>query len=297
VRVDNDAFSGTPIPPEEPTAENPPNGAVLDYYLPGAARAVALRVYDANHQLVRLITSAPPSPAPHPPLPIAERWFPPPQRLETSAGMHRFVWSLAWGPSGKLADGEPDDGEGRTARAPRVAPGTYSVALEVNGENVATEALLVVKDPRSPATPAQFAQAYATSRKIFRDSREGSDALAEIAAVKEQLDKTLGNAAAEGTPALLKAKELRAALDPIVEGNSGLDAATMEMITALNAVESSDRPAPSQALAVYQLGRTAAHTQLRQWAMFKSGPLTALNQELKAQGLAPLAIPGGERHE
>ena len=85
-------------------------------------------------------------------------------------------------------------------------------------------------------------------------------------------------------------KELRAALDGIVGGNTGLDAANMQIITALNAVESSDRPAPSQALAVYRLARTASRAKLKQWAIFKSGPLAIFNQELTSQGLSVIAI-------
>ena len=276
VRIDNDAFSGTPIPPEEPTADNPPNGALLDYYLPGKAQAVALRMYDSSHKLVRQITSAPePSPH-HASLPIADRWFPEPQRLETSPGMHRFVWNLAWGTSGAAEDNEPDDGEGRTLHAPRVAPGTYTVELEVNGENVGTEPLILIKDPRSPATQAQFVQQFETSYRIFSDTLESRRALAEIASVKEQLDKTIA-AGAGDSAANMKAKELRAELDAIVEGNSGLDAANMELITALNAVESSERPAPSQAVAVYELARAASHAKLKQWAALKSGPLAILD--------------------
>jgi photosystem II stability/assembly factor-like uncharacterized protein len=291
VRVDNDAFPGTPIPPEEPTAENPPNGAVLDYYLPGSAQAVALRVYDGSHKMVRQVTSAPQPPAHHAPLPIAERWFSKPQSLETSAGMHRFIWNLAWDPSGAPEGNEPDDGEGTTPHAPRVAPGTYTVELEVNGETVSTEHLIVIKDPRSPATQAQFVQQFATSYTIFRDSQGSRRALAEIASVKEQLDKTSADAAAANTPVITKAKVLRAELDAIVEGNAGLDAASTQLITALNAVESSDRPAPAQARAVYELARTASQGKLKQWAMLKAGPLAALNQELKSHGLPPIAVP------
>jgi photosystem II stability/assembly factor-like uncharacterized protein len=295
VRVDNDAFPGTPIPPEEPTADNPPNGALLDYYLPGKAQAVAVRVYDSSHKMVRQVTSAPEQPTHHTSLPIADRWFPEPQRLETSPGMHRIVWNLAWGPSGVAEDNEPDDGEGRIPRAPRVAPGTYTVELEVNGENVSTEPLILVKDPRSPATQAQFVQQFETSYMIFRDSLESRRALAEIASVKEQLGTTIANAGAGNTDAIMKAKELRAGLDAIVEGNSGLDAANMELTTALNAVESSDRQAPSQALAVYELARTASHGKLKQWTVLKTGPLATLNQELNTQGLPPVAITAIER--
>ena len=39
IRVDNDFFTGTPLPPEEPTAENPPDGAMIDYFLAIGSRA------------------------------------------------------------------------------------------------------------------------------------------------------------------------------------------------------------------------------------------------------------------
>src|ERR1700722_9231057 len=295
VRIDNDAFSGTPIPPEEPIADNPPNGAVFDYYLPGTAQAIALRVYDATHRLVRYVTSTPQPPKPpHAPLPIAERWFSNAQRLGTSPGMHRIVWNLAWDPSGKPEDDEPDDGEGRVPHAPRVAPGTYTVELEVDGKTVSTQPLILLKDPRSPATQAQFVQQFATSRQIFRDSLAGRRALSEINSVKEQLDR-IGTNAAAGAPVVAKAKTLGAELDAIVEGNAGLDAATTELATALNAVESSDRPAPSQALAVHRLARTASHARMQQWTALKSGALATFNQELQTQGLAPVAVTAGER--
>jgi hypothetical protein len=291
VRVDNDAFLGTPIPPEEPTADNPPNGAVLDYYLPSTAQSVALRVYGSGHRLIREVSSAPEPPAHRGPLPIAERWFPKPQRLETSAGMHRFIWNLAWGPAGTPEDNEPDDGEGRNPRAPRAAPGTYTVELEVDGRKISPRPLILIKDPRSPATQAQFVQQFERSLMIFRNALESRRALADIGSVKERLDKTIDNAGHGDSAVIAKAKELRAGLDAILEGSSGLDAATTKLITALNAVESSDRPAPSQALVVYQLARTASRAKLKQWAALKAGAIATLGEELKAQGLSPVLAP------
>ena len=56
-RIDNDSFPGTPLPPEEPTAENPPNGAVIDYFLKSAASNVKLEIFDAQQKLVRKFSS------------------------------------------------------------------------------------------------------------------------------------------------------------------------------------------------------------------------------------------------
>jgi hypothetical protein len=297
VRIDNDAFPGTPIPFEEPTADNPPSGAVLDYYLPGKVQALAIRIYDSGHKMVRQVRSAPEQPAKHASLPIAERWFPKPQHLETHAGMHRFVWNLAWGASAATDDNEPDDGEGGIPHAPRVVPGAYTAELEVNGERVSAVPLILVKDPRSPATQAQLVEQFEKSRMIFDDSLEARGALAEIATVKLQLEKIVAGAGAGAgnEDAIRKAKELSADLETIVEGNSGLDAANMKLTRALNVVESSERQAPSQALAVYELARAASHADLGRWTVLKSGPLATLNQALTTQGMPPIAITEIER--
>ncbi|MGO9337573.1 MAG: WD40/YVTN/BNR-like repeat-containing protein [Terracidiphilus sp.] len=297
LRIDNDGFPGTPLPPEEPTAENPPNGAILDYYLPSESRNVVLRIYDAHRKLVQQISSADMHASNHAALPIAERWFPKPQQLESSPGMHRFVWNLAWGSSGVPESDEPDDGEGDIPRGPRVVPGSYSVELETDGKVRAQESLLVAKDPRSPATQAEFEETFATAYRMFLDSLNCRRALAEIGSVKEQLNKLIADP--KNNELATKAKELAASADAVVEGagaaSLGLDAANQELTSAMNMAESSDRRVPSQALAVYAEARLASAQRIKDWAALKTGPLATLNLELKSQGLAPIAIAEIER--
>ena len=297
MRIDNDGFPGTPLPPEEPTAENPPNGAILDYYLPTETHTVEMRIFDAQKKLVQRITSAGAHPASHATLPIAERWFPKPRQLETSPGMHRFVWNLEWGSSGVPESDEPDDGEGDIPRGPRVAPGTYSVELEADGKVLPRESLLVDKDPRSPATQAEFDESFATTYRMFLDSLTCRRALAEIGSVKEQLSKLIANS--KDNEIETKAKELSVAADAVVESSDdaslGLDAANQELTSAMNMAESSDRPVPAQALNVYDEARTASARRIKDWADLKAGPLAALNLALKTHGLQPIAIAEIER--
>ncbi len=310
VRIDNDAFTGTPLPPEEPTAENPPNGAPLDYYLPAAASAVEVFIYDSNHALVRHIGSEPQAEAAHAPqpdaarpdaarpdaaLPIAARWFPKPQRLETGAGMHRVAWTLSWNTSDDVTEDQPDDGAGDVPRPPRVPPGQYTVELKVNGQTVSNVPLLVVKDPRSAATLEQLNDQFTTAARIFRDSLACRRALAEIAEVNGRLTKTFAAPGAwaprvPAKPSAARAKALQSALREITEGSTGLEAANAELTSALNVVESSDRPAPAQALAVYDLARAAAQVKIAQWTKLKAGPLAGLDRQWQAEGIAPLAI-------
>ncbi|HET7348574.1 MAG TPA: hypothetical protein VFJ10_14655, partial [Acidobacteriaceae bacterium] len=166
VRVDNDNFLGTPLPPEEPQAENPANGAILDYYLADPASNVTLQIVDAQGRVIRHYSSAEKHPAARPLLPIAERWFPKPPVLATSAGEHRFVWDLsAGGSSAGLGDEEANDASGPPA-GPRVPPGTYTVRLNVDGTTV-ERPLRVTMDPRSAATQDVLAAQYAMAQQIY----------------------------------------------------------------------------------------------------------------------------------
>ena len=137
-------FPATPLPPEEPTAENPPNGAMLDYFLPAAANSVQLEIFDAQQNLVRRFSSEDlasksgqqsqkgPATWKRPPLPVAERWFPKPEVVATTAGMHRFVWNLTWSSSGGPSADE--EAEFRNPSGPKALPGTYEVHLTVDGK-------------------------------------------------------------------------------------------------------------------------------------------------------------------
>jgi hypothetical protein len=228
--------------------------------------------------LVRHIGSAPEREAVHAPLPIAARWFPKPQRLETAAGMHRVAWTLSWNTSDDVSEDEPDDGEGGVPRPPRVPPGDYTVELRVNGETVSTVPLVLLEDPRSAASPAQLAAQFATGVSIFSDSLACRRALAEIAAVNERLTQALVAPGGRTNRTAASTKVLRQKLAGLVEGGSGLATANSELTSALNVVESSDRPVPAQALAVYELARTASQAKLAQWATLKAGPLAKLTR-------------------
>src|SRR4029077_886115 len=132
------------------TAENPPNGAMIDYFLKSPASNVTLELWDAQQRLVRRFSSEEQSATKHVSLPVAERWFPKPEIVQKTPGMHRLVWDLTWGSSGgPIAD---EEAASRNPSGPKAAPGLYQVRLAVDGQ-VQTQTLQVIMDPRSPATP------------------------------------------------------------------------------------------------------------------------------------------------
>jgi photosystem II stability/assembly factor-like uncharacterized protein len=291
VRIDNDSFPGTPIPPEEPTAENPPAGATIDYFLKSAASNVKLEILDAQQNLVQRLSSEDRHSEKHAPLPIAERWFPKPEALSTTPGTHRFMWNLGWG-----SGGEPNlDEDDSTPSGPRVVPGTYQLRMTVDGRTQ-SQSLKVMMDPRSPATAETLQQQLQLARQIFAETMETRRALAEASSVEKQLadiEPKLGeqNSALKSIIAdarreiseILTKKEASAP-------TSGLRVASTNLGSALRVVESGDRAVPSQALAVYKESSQGVKAGIAAWTSFKQTKLPQLNRKLTEGGVGPIAI-------
>src|SRR5262249_15699813 len=97
-RLRRDLNTDTPLPPEEPAGQNPPDGAIVDYFLKSAG-PVILEVLDGQGQRVRRFASTDvPEPVDPGELPIPTYWIRPPRVLPGEAGMHRFVWDLRYPP-------------------------------------------------------------------------------------------------------------------------------------------------------------------------------------------------------
>ncbi len=287
VRIDNAGFMGTPLPPEEPTAENAPNGAIIDYFLPTSARLVTLEIFDQQHSLVHTFSSEPVPQAHRPPVPIADRWLAKPQVLDKSAGMHRFVWNLAWG--AELADSGGDEGYG-ALRGPRTAPGDYEIRLTVDGKEL-TQPLQITMDPRSTATPQDLARQVKLGRQIFSQALECRKVLSAIRALQKQISD-LQTKLQQHADLKASADAASKKLNSIVNGGSssemGLEKANTGLGAALRVVVSSDRPIPEQALELDRESTAAMTAALAKWNDFKSKRLAELNYQLKDANLPAL---------
>ena len=148
--------NGTPMPRDEALAENPPYGAMIDYYLrSNATGPVTLEILDPSGEVIRRYSSDDKPPTINPDaLNIPTSWVRAPKPLSNQAGMHRWIWDLRPTPPQRTG---PGGGGGAAAavtanffggRAPAVLPGTYTVRLTVNGKSY-TRALVVGMDPRA----------------------------------------------------------------------------------------------------------------------------------------------------
>jgi len=295
MRVDNDTFLSTPLPPEEPAAENPPDGAILDYYLTGAARQVKLDIFDAQHTLVRAFSSDDREEAKHPPQAIAERWLPKPQLLEKTQGMHRFVWDLRWGTAGMKSTDESEDSESSLPHGPRAAPGSYEVRLTVDGATF-PQSLEVRMDPRATATPEELDRQTDLGRGILTTLKDGQTVRNEVDRVDRQLSQL--EAKANAHPELVtEIRQLRSDIAKIIAGEpggdvSGLKKANSGLEAALGVVETSDRAIPSQAITLFEASTRELKSRVAEWDGLKETLLSQLNRQLQQAGMA--TISGGK---
>jgi photosystem II stability/assembly factor-like uncharacterized protein len=146
---------GTPLPKDEPFAENPPSGAIIDYWLKSAPSGpVVLEILDASGQTLRRYSSEDRTPPRNPDtLNVQAIWMPVPEPLSAAAGMHRWIWDLraspAAGGGGRGSGGGPPGGGGGGGRGggATVQPGVYTARLTVAGKSY-TQILTVKPDPR-----------------------------------------------------------------------------------------------------------------------------------------------------
>ncbi|HSP15257.1 MAG TPA: hypothetical protein VLV78_10945 [Thermoanaerobaculia bacterium] len=189
VRFRSAGFTGTPMPKDEPMAENPRSGASIDYVAPASAGPVTLEILDANDHLVRRYSSADAVPKPDPAkLRVAPEWFDTPSTLSTSPGMHRFVWPIRYPAPAALDSGR----RGAFADGVWAPPGNYKVVLTWNGQRL-TQPLTVAPDPRIDVPASAYAEQFALAREIEVTRAAVHQALSDA----EDLLKTLTDEAAK----------------------------------------------------------------------------------------------------
>ena len=161
----------TPLPPEEPTGENPPAGAVLDYMLPDDFKGPArLEIISADGSLIRSFDSETIPAQARARIYFAETWLGQPKALPASTGHHRFTWNLRYLPPPTL------ESRYSIAAVPGVAtpilpegafvlPGTYTVKLTAGGQSI-SKTLDVVLDPRVEVSQDELASLLAFQQEV-----------------------------------------------------------------------------------------------------------------------------------
>ena len=151
-RVDWNANTDTPLPPEEPAGKNPPDGAIINYYLGKDAKVVTLEILDSKGSLVRKYSSDDKViPVNEKSLVVPMYWVRPMQILSAKAGSHRWIWDQHKGVEEPAFGGlsmQAIFGDTPYERLGAwVEPGVYTVKLTVDG-TVFSQPLTLKPDPR-----------------------------------------------------------------------------------------------------------------------------------------------------
>ena len=324
VRVRFGTNDPTPWPPEVPAGENPPAGAILDYYLPqDAAGPVALDILDGAGKVVRTYSSDDPVLEPDPALdPVAyDRvcrqkpsatdcglplyWPGPRQRLSTRAGMHRFTWDMRYQPitAENVSEAGDVDATGavphrsvHSATAPWAAPGRYTVRLTVGGRSF-TQPLQLRLDPRVKTPAAGLQQLATLSKQMYDAAAAARAAYRQARSLSAALDSLSGDDAAA-----LKAQVESLAPAARPRGRRFFRAAgpaerpTLESVSnlalgAAMAMQGADVAPTAAEVAGCDRARAQAAPVMAQWTRLKTAGLAAFNAKRSAAGLSPIKLP------
>jgi photosystem II stability/assembly factor-like uncharacterized protein len=298
LRIRWDSNTDTPLPPDEPAGENPPQGALIDYSLgEDAAGPVTLEIKDAKGNVIRRFASTDPVPPPDRELKIPHYWVKRPTVLSAAAGLHRFSWDLHGEP---LPAAEPDypmtaiyHETAPQPTAPWVLPGTYSVSLTTGGRTF-TQPLTVKMDPRLKASSAELAKQFDLSKALYDLRRrltpigKSYDALlAEMEKAKERA----GNKDLQDRVEAMQKKLAQFADQAAVRAGRPLEfealGKTKKLFGDLQRVDAG--PTPQQEAAVAQVLRNAPVLEKRWQAI--PAEVASLNAMFEAAGVEKIKWP------
>jgi photosystem II stability/assembly factor-like uncharacterized protein len=307
LRMHAGADYGSPMPRDEALAENPPVGAMIDYYLKSAAPGpLVIEILDSKNEVVRRYSSedhAPPVRANALEFPAFWRTTPP--SLSTAAGMHRWIWDLHYTPA---ASGGRGGGFGFGPRGVAALPGAYTVKLTLGGKT-STQPLAAKMDPRSQVPLADLQKQFAIATQIAHGQAEIDGTQHDVQQLRSQIRQLRPQA--QSNAALVSALDALDHTAATVGGTPPASAAygvpieppkDWVSLTILSgqfaqiafAVNSGDGPPTVEARKAFAEAEPVLAATLAKWNTLKTKDLPAVNAQLKQAGLAPIVIgPNG----
>ena len=301
-----DNTQDTPLPPEMKAGDNPPEGAILDYYLAApASGTMTLTIADGAGRAIREYSSvAPPADTTMPNVP--EYWLAPPMVLPTTAGMHRVAWDLRYpdppalnfGYSGTMLDyreytlswhAQPGLTPRSTLVGPMVLPGTYTAKLTVNGRSY-TQTITVVQDPRVAPSAAALAAQFRLQQRMVAGIAATYYGYNYVQELRTALTARTKAASGDGTAAEIStaAQTLDAALAPLVNGPAGFGIAHRDLARRLNDQLVADMEPTASVVAGVDGPCRAIDAALETLRRLQAANVSAMNAMLARSSLAAL---------
>ena len=308
-------YPDTPIPPDEPWAENPPDGAIIDYYLASATGVATLEILESSGRVIRTFSSRDTSMAPQDIGNTPRYWIRPTQVLSAAAGFHRFLWDLHYerpAGSGSQPGQYPISASPyntpREPRGPWALPGQLTVRLTVGGKTY-TQPLTVKMDPRVKTPATAIAAAHAMAVSLFDAIATDSAITTHAGVIRRSLAAARRNATdARNQQVLTMITALEDSITAIVgQGGGGgrrgggggrggarttrtVGSVSGELLPLMQLLEDADVEPTTQAIAAVRSVQRDQASLVARWSAVNNRMLPALNARLRAAGLAE--IPG-----
>jgi hypothetical protein len=298
MRVPWNVNTDTPLPPDEPQGENPPEGATIDYRLsPNATGPVTLEIKDGKGNVVRRYASNDSVPPPDPKLKIPRYWVRPPQVLSAAPGLHRFFWDMHFEP---LNDVPPEypmaavfQKTGPQPTGPWVIPGEYSAVLTAGGKSF-TQPLTVNMDPRVKVSAADLAKQFDLSKALYETRKAlqpiGKSFEALVAELAKAKEKAGANPVKEKIEAL--SRKMQEFADPArVRAEQPLELDVLSKVEGLfGDLQKTDAAPTTQAEAAAIGLHSDAQRVMEQWRAIPQ-EVASLNAALEAAGIEKVKFP------
>jgi photosystem II stability/assembly factor-like uncharacterized protein len=303
-RVQRDTYTDTPLPPDEPAAANPPDGAIIDYYLSHAASApVTVEILDARGQLVRKFSSADKPDVTDADLKkqlIPLYWLRPFRSLSSDAGMHRWVWDLHYpAPDSPRHDYPISAIPGDTPRyplGPTALPGSYTARLTANGKSY-TATFTVKMDPRVQISAAGLEKKFQLEMRLASLLSQTSKAVMQAGSIREPLQKLSQQATG---PTRDSVQAFQTKLTAILGAPAGFAAPPTDEITLarvngqvavlyVQVWQADAEPTLTQSEAIVAAEHNATAV-MKRWDALKTSDLPALNRALRGANLPEVQL-------
>jgi photosystem II stability/assembly factor-like uncharacterized protein len=304
-RVRRNNNPDTPLPPETPAGQNPPDGAMLDYWLKSQpSGAVTLEVFDSSGKSVRRFSSDDkPAAVDEKELNVPTYWIRPERTLSREPGMHRFAWDLHYPPPDALDHEYPISAIYRdTPRyplGPAVVPGVYAVKLTANGKSY-DQRLTIQMDPRVKTSQKDLIAQVTLETGITDAMHSDFVALTQVRDLRTRL-KSLKQSHSANIPRQVEELAKDAA---DLEGTEGGYGATFltgpagnslarlngALTNLLATVDSADSAPTTQAVEMFEHVQRALDQQLGRWKEIQTKEIPTTNEALKRVGMPTIDL-------
>ena len=309
LRIRNDMNPPTPWPADFPATSNPPDGAVIDYYLgPNTSGVISLEIIDNKGLTIARFNSNDPVPAADPRYPDPSIWARPPLVLSSAPGHHRFLWDLQYPQVPGMSTSPDDDlatphNTPQVSTAPWVLPGDYTVRLIADGKTLSAP-LKVQMDPRVKTPMQDLEQQFTIAKQMYDDLMKATAALHEISLLREQLKARSGQ-----PPVGQAAPTIDSRLDAIAGPERGgrgfgrgpagpptLGSVRMQIARLEHSIENADEAPTGAQSEAFQIAEKPLAELIERWRKLKESDLKSLNTALRKEHLAAINLDDKQDH-